>query len=163
MKIGVVTKNLSASQLSYFVFENLNRCCEGNYEDDYVVFAQSKSVRMKPNNFALMDTGEIWGFDGTLISTCVSTTQEVINSVNPAKKYFYVWDLEWCRTHLIGMQQRRDYFSTVQAFIHPSVNLIARSQSHALAIKNYCNRDVCGIVEDFNMEEMKQVIKNEIR
>ena len=62
MKIGVVTKNLSASQLSYFVFENLNRCCEENYEDDYVVFAQSKSVRMKPNNFALMDTGEIWGF-----------------------------------------------------------------------------------------------------
>ena len=117
---------------------------------------------MKPTNFAVMDTTEIWGFNGVLISTCVSTTAEIIKSVNPSKKYFYVWDLEWYRSHLAGFQQRRDYISTVQAFIHPSVNLIARSQSHALAIKNYCNRDVCGIVEDFNIEQIEQVVQNEI-
>tara|TARA_Y100000310_G_C20309297_1_gene635484 strand:+ start:84 stop:575 length:492 start_codon:yes stop_codon:yes gene_type:complete len=162
MKIGFVVKNLSASQLAYFLCDNLNNCCKNSYKNDYVVFTQNKSQKMKPNNFALLNSSELWGFDGVLIATCVSTAMEVVKSVNPAKKYFYVWDLEWCRSHLMGLQQRRDYITTVQAFSHPSMNLIARSPSHAAAIKNYCNKEVCGIVDDFNITELKQVIKNEI-
>jgi len=158
MKIGFVVKNLAASQLAYFLIDSLNRCCENNYEDNYVVFSQNKASKMKPNNFAMLNSSELWGFDGVLVATCVATAMEVLKSVSPAKKYFYVWDLEWCRSHLMGLEQRRDYVQTVRAFSHPSMNLIVRSPSHAAAIKNYCNKPVCGIVDDFNITELKQVI-----
>ncbi len=162
IKIGFVVKDLAPSQLSYFLTDSLNKSCSETFDEDYLVFAQNKSTKTKPNNFSIINSAEIWGFDGILIATCVPTATEVMQCVNAAKKYFYIWDLEWCRAHLMGMSQRRDYAKTVRAFSHPSMNLIARSESHSRVIKNYCGKDVCGIVDDFNMQDFKQVITNEI-
>ena len=47
----------------------------------------------------------------------------------------------------------------IQAYNNKGVDLIARSEDHAKAIKNYCNRDVCGIVTDFNMDQLMEIIK----
>ena len=54
----------------------------------------------------------------------------------------------------------KDFQYMVRAYNNPSVNLIARSSEHALAIKNYCNRDICGVVEDFNMKQLYEVVSN---
>ena len=71
------------------------------------------------------------------------------------EKYFYIWDLDWHR------QNGRDFEYTIQAYNNPQLNLIARSSSHAKAIKNYCNRDVCGVVDNFNIDQLMGVINNE--
>ena len=54
----------------------------------------------------------------------------------------------------------KDFQYMVTAFNNPQVKLIARSSEHALAIKNYCNRDVSGVVEDFNIQQLYEVINN---
>ena len=48
----------------------------------------------------------------------------------------------------------------VQSFCIDDVKLIARSEDHAKAIKNYANRDVHGIAENFNTEQLMEIINN---
>ena len=76
-----------------------------------------------------------------------------INAIAPSKKFFYVWDLEWARQH------GKEFDYIVKAYSNKEVNLIARSDDHAKAIKNYCNRDVCGIVPNFNMDQLMEIIQ----
>lgn len=153
-KIGVVLGDLGPSQLSYYVVKNINQRCETTAKDDFVAFVENISTHILEPDFGIMNIGEVWSFDGVLIATSVSTALQVIKAVNSAEKYFYVWDLEWMR------QSGHDFAYTVKAFNDPKINLIARSEEHARAIKNYCNREVIGIVDNFNTEQLYKVIQN---
>lgn len=150
-KIGVMVGDLGASQLSYNVVKKLNDQCK-NSKDDFVAFIENITNFVVQPAFAVLGVNEIWSFDGVLIATSVSTASHMIKAVNPSQKYFYVWDLEWMRPH------GHDFQYNVKAFNDPSIQLIARSHDHALAIKNYCNRDVAGIVDDFNIDQLYEVI-----
>ncbi len=152
-KIGVMLGDLGASQLSYNIVTNLNEECAKS-KSDFVAFIENITNHIIPPNFAVMGINEIWSFDGTLIATSASTALHLSKSANPANKFFYVWDLEWMRPH------GKDFQYMVTAFNNPQVKLIARSSEHALAIKNYCNRDVSGVVEDFNIQQLYEVINN---
>ena len=156
MKIGVILEDLGMSQLSYSVISNINKACEHNSENDYIIFFNNMVAPVIPPNCALMNSSEIWSFDGHLIGTSVATTLMALKSINSAKKYFYVWDLEWTRH-----AQHRQYSQDIPAFRSRGVSLIARSKEHAAAIQNYSNRKVSHIVPDFDIENMHEVINNE--
>tara|TARA_R100000808_G_scaffold63_1_gene514 strand:- start:10330 stop:10791 length:462 start_codon:yes stop_codon:yes gene_type:complete len=150
MKTGILVGDLGPSQLSYYIIKNCNKTLENNNKDDFIVFVENLSkFAMKPN-FGLMSIDEVWSFyDGLLVATSISTSLQVKKATNNSKKCFYVWDLEWTRPH------GRDFLYNIEAF--KDIDLIARSKEHAKAIKNYCNRDVVGIVEDFNLEQLYKV------
>tara|TARA_R110000824_G_scaffold9366_1_gene41885 strand:- start:1238 stop:1693 length:456 start_codon:yes stop_codon:yes gene_type:complete len=151
MKTGIVVGDLGPSQLSYYVIRNCNDELTRNNKDDFVVFVENLSRFAMQPNFGLMSIDEIWSFNGLLIATSISTALQVKKATNNSKKYFYVWDLEWTRPH------GHDFLYNIEAF--KDIDLIARSEEHAKAIKNYCNRDVVGIVEDFNLQELYKVAK----
>ena len=144
MKLGVMLEDTSANQLSYYVIRNLNFATNNDKDEDFVVFFENATPSVIQPAFAIMNSSEIWNFDGVLISTTATNTLLSINAIAPKKKFFYVWDLEWARPHGKGFNYM------IKAYSNKEVNLIARSDDHAKAIKNYCNRDVCGIVPDFN-------------
>ena len=152
-KIGVMLGDLGASQLSFNVVTKLNKECEKS-NNDFVAFVENITNHIIPPSFAIMGVNEIWSFDGTLVATSASTALHLSKATNPANKFFYVWDLEWMRPN------GKDFQYMVRAYNNPNVKLIARSPEHALAIKNYCNRGVHGIVEDFNMEQLYEVTNN---
>ena len=81
-----------------------------------------------------------------------STALSMEKCFAPKNKLFYIWDLEWTRQH------GKDFEFIVQAFTDPNIKLIARSEEHAKAIKNYCNRDVENIVNDFNLDKLVRII-----
>ena len=153
MKLGLILEDTSANQNSYHAIRNLNFATNNNNDKDFVIFFENATPNVIQPAFAFMNSSEIWNFDGTLISTTAANTMLSINAIAPKKKFFYVWDLEWCRPHGKGF----DYM--IQAYNNKGVDLIARSEDHAKAIKNYCNRDVCGIVTDFNMDQLMEIIK----
>ena len=153
-QIGVLLEDLSASQLTFYVIKNINDYLEKS-DIDFVEFFQNSTASMITPRFSTMSVSETWSFSGTVIATSVSTALSIQKTCIPAKKYFYVWDLDW---HRRGGQ---DFEYTIQAYNNPELNLIARSSSHAKAIKNYCNRDVCGIVDNFNIDQLIGVINNE--
>ena len=153
MKIGISVNDLIPSQLSYYLTKNINEKCSDSVDHDFVIFFENLSGKITEPNFGMMNTTEIWSFQGHLITTSISTTLTAIKSMSPSEKYFYVWDLEWLR------DRGKNFEYNIPAFIDKDIKLIARSETHAKAIKNYCNRDVIGIVEDFNLDQLIGVIK----
>ena len=153
MKLGTLIEDTSANQLSYYVIRNLNLATSDNEDEDFVVFFENATPNVIQPAFAVMNSSEIWNFDGVLISTTAANTLLSINAIAPAKKFFYVWDLEWTRSH------GKDFDYMIKAYKNKEGNLIARSDDHAKAIKNYCNRDVCGIVSNFNINQLMEIVK----
>lgn len=152
-KVGLLVEELSASQLSFNMIKNTNEYIE-NSNVDFVAFFENYTSIFIPMSFASMCVNEIWSFDGTLVATSASTAMSISKTFSSEKKFFYVWDLEWIR------KKDESFESMVQAFSLNNVELIARSEDHAKAIKNYSNRDVCGIVENFNIEQLIRIINN---
>ena len=151
-KIGFIVDDLSSSQLSYEVISSINSF-DTSFDQDFVVFFENSSPMVIEPFFGVMNLQELWGFDGIAIATSVSSCLSLSNTKSPIKKFFYVWDLEWSRN-------RSSYDQGIQAFLKEDIDLIARSEDHAKAIKNYCNRDVVGIF-DFNsgLESLMGIIK----
>jgi hypothetical protein len=151
-KIGFIVDDLSSSQLSYEIISSINSF-DTSFDQDFVVFFENSSPMVIEPFFGVMNLQELWGFDGIAIATSVSSCLSLSNTQSPIKKFFYVWDLEWSRN-------RSSYDQGIQAFLKEDIDLIARSEDHAKAIKNYCNRDVVGVF-DFNsgLESLMGIIK----
>ena len=153
-QIGILLEDLSASQLTFYTIKNINDYLEKS-DIDFVVFFQNSTTSMITPRFSTMSVSEMWSFNGIVIATSVTTALSMQKTCTPGEKFFYVWDLDWHR------QSGLEFEYTIQAYNDPKLNLIARSSSHAKAIKNYCNRDVCGIVDNFNIDQLIGVINNE--
>ena len=153
-KIGIILEDLSASQLSYYVIKNINEYV-GSDNYDFVIFFENSATSILQPDVSIMSISEIWGFDGTLISTSISTTLSMINAFAKSK-YFYIWDLEWVRRH------GKDFHYLIQAYNNKDVKLIARSKEHALAIENYCNRKVDHIINNFDLKKIVRIINEQI-
>jgi len=153
-QVGVLLEDFSASQLTFYAIKNMNSYLE-NSDVDFVGFFENSTTSMIPPRFSTMSASEIWSFGGVAVATSVTTSLSLQKACLPIKKYFYVWDLEWSR------RGGAEYEYTIQAYRDPNIKLIARSSSHAKAIKNYCNRDVCGVVDNFNIDQLIGIINNE--
>ena len=151
MKIGVVVNDFSCSQLSFYAVRNINQACDNSPKHDYIGFFENLANNVIEPSFCLMNISEIWGFDGVLVATSASTTLTLIKSVTQSEKYFYVWDLEWLR-------DPDNYHTLLTIYRHPDINLIARSETHAKAIENFCNKRVVGVMEDFNLSDLEEII-----
>ena len=156
MKLGISLRNLNPSQLTYYATRNLNTASKLNMVDDCIIFFDQVSPSPFKTLFSTMNGSELWDFDGTLITTDISTTLSAQKAVNPARTFFYVWDLEWSRSKSQG-----DYDYNIKAFTDENIELIARSKSHATAISNFCNRRVKHIVDDIDINQLMRVINNE--
>ena len=151
MNIGIVTNDFSCSQLSFYLVRNINLECNSSTENDYMGFFENLSSNVMEPSFCVMNISEIWGFKGILVATSASTALTIIKAVTQSKKYFYVWDLEWLRNP-------DNYHTLLTIYRHPEINLIARSETHAKVIENFCNKPVVGIMDDFNLSDLKEII-----
>jgi hypothetical protein len=145
--IGIIVPNLGTSQLSVYAISFANKLFKT--EHDCCLFYRDLSAHCIDIKAGCMTISEVWGFKGTLISTCLYDTEFLLKSISSGKKIFYIWDLEFLRNN-------KDYIKNTSIYRNPDIILAARSQSHAKAIENYCNRPVDMIVEDFNfpLEEL---------
>ena len=145
---------MSASQLSYYVIKNINEYV-GSDNYDFVIFFENSATSILQPDVSIMNINEIWGFDGALISTSISTTLSMVNAFAKSK-YFYIWDLEWVRRH------GKDFHYLIQAYNNRDVELIARSKEHALAIENYCNRKIDHVINNFDLKKIVRIINEQI-
>tara|TARA_R100000008_G_C3470513_1_gene108744 strand:+ start:105 stop:578 length:474 start_codon:yes stop_codon:yes gene_type:complete len=157
MNIGVVVENLGMSQLAYSVINNINMACEHNSQNDYVLFYENMGNPILPVNCAIMNSSELWSFNGVVVATTASSAKFALKAVNKTKKFFYIWDLEWTRE-----RNKTEFTKNLSSYRNESISLIARSKEHALAIQNYCNRKVPYIMEDFDINKLEEIIENEI-
>ena len=149
MNIGIVVPHLGASQIAFYAIQEINKLIASGYERDTILFFEQLVPQILQPQCATMCINELMSFKGTLITTTLDNTTMAValNTRKDNQIIFYVWDLEWMRPG------KNIYLYNYNAF-HKADKLIARSQNHAKAIENYCNRPVNKVLETFDIKEI---------
>jgi hypothetical protein len=146
LKIGVIIPDLSSSQLAFFATQQINRIVGQSGDIDGVIFTERISKPAIPPACAVMSVSDIHNFEGILISTNLYNTKLSLKAVIPAKKIFYVWDLEWLRNN-----KKNDYIENLNILRDNEISIVSRSRSHANCFEKYTNRKSDIVVENFDI------------
>lgn len=160
MNLNFLVNNLSSSQLSHFLLNNINWDIikKDRINCDHMIFFEDISRLNVSPLCALMHINEGYGAEGNMIATCCGTAGKMLSFLGQSakQKFLYVWDLEWIRGS--GNDRQFEYFSNI--YTHPHIQLIARNEEHAKLIKNSFNVEVVGCVADFDIEEIERIVEN---
>ena len=152
-KIGVVVNDLSLSQLNYYLIDNTNRHIAGPGKMlNVIAFYENCCLPCIPLNFASMPVSELYGYDGTLVTTNLTTTMRALNSFGPSSIFFYLWDLEWIR-----YQQKR-WADFAQIYRNPKIKLLCRSEEHKRVVEGCWNVSVEGVCNDWDYQSLLNVV-----
>ena len=148
--ISAVVKDLSISQKSFYLIKEFNKCLD-NTDLSMSVFFERPAIPPIPTKFSCKGVAFMNGYNGVLISTTLQDADKSLKMTGGSSKYLYLWDLEWLDQPL--------YFGAAMRILRdPRLNIIARSQSHADNIENFCNKKPIGIVSDWKREELLQIV-----
>tara|TARA_R110000751_G_scaffold87321_3_gene173158 strand:+ start:2148 stop:2621 length:474 start_codon:yes stop_codon:yes gene_type:complete len=153
INIAAVVEDLNISQKSFYLIKEFNKMIEDTDISTSVFFLKPSIPPVAPF-FACRGSYSLGTYHGVAISTSLRETEIMLNSSNASDKYFYVWDLEWLENSLRFEQ-------AMKIMRDDRLKIIARSECHAVAIDNFCNKKPIGIVSDWNKDQLLEVIKNE--
>lgn len=155
MKIAAIINDLGPSQKAFYLIKEFNRLC-ANAKMSCTAFVNTCSAYVTKPLFSCMSIAFFSDFNGVAIATTVEEANSLLQSSNNSDKYLYLWDLTWTE-HPVN----HDAFCNILR--DPRLKIIARSESHAKTIENFCNKKVVGIVDDWNAEQLLQIVgaKNE--
>jgi len=151
MNIAAIVKNLGPSQCNFFLTKEFNKLSEKS-ENSCTVFVNDPTVPVLDPSFSCPVVAFLPHFKGACISTDIYTTQQMLKNSSITNKFFYVWDMEW-------IIKRMDYNSTVDLMRNESLKIIARSKSHAEVISNFCNKQVCGVVDNWESSKLLELTR----
>lgn len=131
--------HLGPSQAAYYAVKTINKNID---KREFVLFYENiMPVCLKPL-CPIMNSTEIWSFNGLLITTNMSTTISALKSINNSKILYYLWDLSFIRG-------KTNFIENTEAMNSDRIELAARSEEHKRVIENYCNRPVKYVFPDF--------------
>lgn len=152
-QLGFLVNNLSASQLSYYLLKGLNKWAEDPNNDPTIYVMQVERPIIVPK-LSIMNLAEVAGMRGTAIATDIETAGVMLDCATTTSRFLYIWDTEWLR----GPQ--RIYENHAKVIRNPRLKLLCRSIDHKIAVENCFNVKVAGIVDDFNLEQLLEIIQN---
>lgn len=150
MKIASIVDNLSLSQNIFWMSKSFNKLSQYNINPFcFYINLGAPGVRF---NFPSMNVYYAANFSGVdkppIICTSLKTLEICMNLKINARKMLYLWDLEWLR---LSKSSVVNYKKNAQLLSNKGIELIARSESHADVISNYCNRKVDFITDDWDI------------
>lgn len=151
MNIAAIVKNLGPSQCNFFLTKEFNKLSE-KHDNSCTVFVNDPTVPVIDPSFSCPVVAFLPHFKGDCISTDIYTTEQILQNSSIINKFFYVWDLEWTT-------RRFNYNKTVEVMRNKNLKLIARSDSHASVISNFCNKEVWGIVDNWESSKLLKLMR----
>ncbi len=148
--VGILTNKVSPNQRGVLMAHNLSSA-----QKDYIVFHQDWDLIPVDQKYCMLQINEAFNFSGILIADSIDTATKLANCVCAKAKYFYIWDLEW--SYLLNL----DFRSAQKLYQNDNIELIARSERHYNILQNVWKKPV-GIVEDWNLEQLEQIIEGKI-
>lgn len=128
MQIGIIVKDLEASQLVYDAIRELNRLAG---QHSVCLLYQNLSPCFYPTSFALINYNKIhssyFNKDSLLIATNTQAALDLSKAKNRAAKVFYAYELEFL--------DNKDFQKNYEAYT--SLPIVTRSESYKQALKNY--------------------------
>lgn len=148
-KIAALIDNLGVSQYSHSIIKNFN---ELSKENDVYFFSKVPPMIATNINFSIINIYHIDSFNGNIFASNIEDARILLKLTSKSKKFLYLWDIEWIRSP-------QDFYQNIEVLKSNSINLVARSESHASLIENYTNRKVEHILEDWNYEKILQMVE----
>lgn len=144
--LGVLANNFGVSQMSFNFIRKANELVKSRADLDIFGFYGNLSPQCLKPCFSMMQLVEAYSFGGITVATDLDSLAKLIRMPGPSKKFFYSWDLFWMR-----MNPRPQYESIVSLYRHPSIEVVARSESHKAVLENNFNLTGVKISEDFDL------------
>lgn len=158
-KINFLTENIGANQCAFFMIQAANKLSESADFAPTIFYEELHRPCMQPCVPTMLAI-EAWAQPGITIATSMSTALKLLKFPAPAKKVFYIWDLNWLR-HPVEFGPLGRLFSSTEIFCNREITIIARCQDHADVISNNFNRSVDYIFDNFEYKPLKEMIKHE--
>ena len=138
--------SLGPSQKAFYLIKELNTL-SANTEYACSVYVNHMSLPVTPTMFSYSNISFFSGFDGTAIATTIAEANNLLQATNSAEKYLYLWDIEW-------LAKVPNFTSVCNILRNKNLNIIARSDSHATIIENFCNKAPIGVADNWNMGQL---------
>lgn len=150
--IAIALPDLSSSDLAFIAINQAGYAIHNNPVRDFTFLTEEKFPPCVPIPCSRTNISEMWSCGGLVIATNLTTANTLAKAVIKAKKVFYVWDLEFLRGN-------KNFVENSRIYRDPRLTLICRSQSHAEALENYCNRKPDAIIPDMNIERIEKWVE----
>jgi len=151
--ITAVLTDLGPSQKSFYFVKNFNDLST-NPNFSCSAFLCNIGIPVTKALFSCSSVSFFSDYFGTAISTTIAEADMLLKSHNNSKKYLYLWDIEW-------LVRPMNYSQVCDILLDKRLKIIARSESHAQIIENFCNKKPIGIVEDWNKEQLLKLLEGE--
>jgi hypothetical protein len=148
--IAALVQDLSISQKSFYLIKEFNKWIK-NTDLSFGVFHTRTAIPPVKTLFGCKMVAFLQSYNGIIIPTTMEEAEIALRASNNSKKFLYLWDLDWLENPV--------YFSTAMDILrNERLNIIARSSSHSDLIENFCNKRPVGIVDNWKMEQLLDIV-----
>lgn len=152
MNIAAIVNNLGPSQKCFYLIKEFNKSIAATNMCASVFFERA-AIPIIPTMFSCKSISFLSGFHHNAIATSFEEVNILLKSNNAAKKFLYLWDLEWLRNP-------NKFSQACDILLDKRLKIIARSDSHATMIDNFCNKRPIGIVDNWHLQTLLKVIQD---
>jgi len=151
--IAAVINDMGPSQKAFYLIKEFNKALGDIRISVSTFFNMAMAPVIRPlfccNNIAF-----IANYHGHAISTTLTEADMLLKSNNNSTKYLYLWDIDW-------LAQSVHFTPAMNILWDDRLNIIARSKSHSDIIENFCNKSPIGIVDNWNLDQLMEVIDDD--
>lgn len=150
INLAAHVQDLSPSQKSFYLIKNFNSCID-NTDLSPAVFHNRNCIPPKHPFFACMMSAFMSSYNGCLVSTTLEEAQTILKICSKADRYLYLWDFEW-------LEKPVHFDKAMDVLRDDKLKLIARSHEHAKHIRDFCNKEVVAIVDNWNIDQLLEIV-----
>ena len=150
IKIAATVNDLGPSQKSFYLIKEFNRAGTTPVISTSIFYNRAAIPVTRPL-FSCSNMSFFSGYHGHAISTTLSEAEVLLKSSNNSTKYLYLWDIDWLNNPV-------NYGAAINILCDPRLQLMSRSDYHATIIENFCNKKPIAIVDNWNLEQILEVI-----
>lgn len=151
-QVGFVVPSIDANQVAFTCITNCNRWLVNNFGMSFSVFYDKEYAPCIDPLFPRFHLADALGFEGHLIATSMSAALN-IKTATKSRRYYYIYDLEWLRRGYTFSKEQ-----TESILANDEIIKFARAKDHVEEIKKAGCTKLHGVVEDFNIEQIMEII-----
>jgi len=145
-KFAIVLNNYGQNQLAYDTLGSSSEFLRQSNKVDLTLFYETPAPLRSSPITALMNLYEAWGYDGTIVTTSISSAFKVLGMPGSNKRYFYVYHPEWIHNSSI--------FEPYYKVANSNIDIITRTTEHSKLFENNFNKKPVFTLEQMNVEEL---------
>lgn len=149
--ISAFMESLGPSQNAFYLIKEWNKAIDDT-QLSLSAFVNAHSVPFQTCLFSYKLSSFLSSYEGVLISTSIKNAAISIKAPTRMDRYLYLWDLNWLR-------KPTSYNAMYEVLSNDKIKLLARSEEHADMIENFCNKKTVGIVDNWNVDQIREIVE----